>query len=132
MEKLDVNVTHAADLQTINDLRNAIYHFEYKTIVNLQLINGGGAAALAGFLSHSSTAYTLPSKWAFLAAITLFIVGLLASLWLAIIYPAFMEARYQQNATFKKNNNIRIICTFLGIGCFILAIVSSMLAWLSS
>lgn len=128
-ESMDIN--YSAQLQAVNDMRNAIYSFEFKTITNLQLINGGGAAVLIGFLSRLEIVQL--SKWLFVGSIGSFIIGLIASLFLSIIYPSFMSLRYDSSFKEKELEKIKFrrkICMHVGIGCFIIAILLSLIAWI--
>ena len=92
-----------ADLAATNDLRNAIYNYEFKTISNLQLINGGGASILTGFLTHPNLFQTPTIKILFILSIVSFVVGLFFSLILAFISPSFLEARYREDEGEHQN-----------------------------
>ena len=131
------NIDRAAHLQAVNDLRNAMYNFEFKTAANLQLINGGGAAVLVGFLSRPEMVCKVSCKCMFLGAIILFVIGLMASFSLALIYPSYLESRYLKGESahrdneFAKQDSIRKTCVYVGVGCFLLAIVLSVFGWMS-
>ena len=92
-----------ADLYATNDLRSAIYNYDFKTITNLQLINGAGFSILAGFLSQNLIRYSIQAKYCFFISLTLFLLGVILSVGLSFISTKYIELRYRQNESAKRN-----------------------------
>lgn len=124
-----------ADLVATNDLRNAIYNYEFKTINNLQILNGGGASILVGFLTHSSLLQTPTIKILFLLSILSFVLGLFFSLRLAFVSPSFLQSRYrkdegelqcQKHKKYKQQRKYFLCCSSI---CFFIGVIFAIVSW---